>query len=152
MPSEKLFCKIISNGLDRAASHLFKMIGLALSTPIALLSFRFWFRASNVNIAFPSSLQLVQVLLAKWNQNVSVVILLFASCLLLMYEYSIFGSGFEFFARLLSNPITSLLMSVFSSSLTALYCFYNSVLSPVLLRETDLCLNQRWCSSLIRFF
>ena len=40
MPSEKFFWKIISNGLERAALHLLKTIGLSLSTLIALLSFR----------------------------------------------------------------------------------------------------------------
>ena len=68
MPSEKLFWKIIRNGPDKAALYLFKMTGQALSTPIALLSFRLSisrYRASNAIIAFPSSLQLVQVLLAN---------------------------------------------------------------------------------------
>ena len=47
------------------------------------------------------------------------------------------------FARLLSNWITYYLMSVFSSSLTFLYCLCNSVLSLAFLLEADLNLNQR---------
>ena len=102
---------------------------------------RFFFQKNRLKISietigyFSWSLQKLY-----WNQQISVVILLFVTCLVLMYEYGIFGSVFESKIAFESNNLSPYVCFQLLTNCSVLVLQLTSV--PGIVAEKDFSLNQ----------